>query len=58
MARLAAIFTMEEDGIYGGGVPVIICKSRKVMETDVMDMCRIIGATPHQIGKHIFVVQR
>lgn len=56
--NLIAVFTLDQDKLYGGGVPFIICKNRKQMEKDVMDMCRIIGATSHEIGDHIFVIKR
>ncbi len=56
--NLIAVFTLDQDKLYGGGVPFIICKNRKQMEKDVMDMCRIIGATSHEIGDHVFVIKR
>ena len=36
--NLIAVFTLDQDKLYGGGVPFIICKNRKQMEKDVMDM--------------------
>lgn len=55
---LVAVFTLDEEKLYGGGVPFIICKNKKERDLFVMDMCRIIGATAHEIGEHVFVIKR
>lgn len=56
--EIVAVFTLAPGELFGGGVPFIVCKSQKQLEKDVMDMCRIIGATSHEIGGHVFVIKR
>lgn len=56
--NLVAVFTLDESKILGGGIPFIVCKNKKERDTNVMDLCRIIGATSHEIGEHIFVIKR
>lgn len=55
---IIAVFTADPDDLMGGGVPFVVCKNQKELEKDVMDLCRVIGATSHAIGPHVFIVKR
>lgn len=56
--EIVTVFTTDENKLYGGGVPFVICKNRKDMESYAMDLCNTIGATAHEIENHIFVIRR
>ena len=55
---LIAVFTVDKESIFGGGVPFILCETKEKRDKDAMDLCRIIGATAHEIGESVFVVKR
>ncbi|MBQ9625493.1 MAG: hypothetical protein IJR47_05235 [Clostridia bacterium] len=56
--NLISIFTVNREKVAGGGVPFVLYTDKTQRDKDAMDLCRIIGATAHEIGDHVFIIKR
>ncbi len=55
---MLAVITTDKNKVYGGGVPIFFCESKKEMEDISLMMSRLFKAMVHDLENGVWVIYR